>query len=412
MKAFSRLAVLTALLFCTCPALQAQEDGLIRKLGNMLTRLNKVYDTTYVFKLDMPGVVSPTADLIWTGINLHRDISYKEGTGDFQGFSTVDTHLARRLFEKAGLGLSYGSLAFGYTVELARNGTQRNKYNNFSFVRPRFGISFQYYRIHEYMAGVYRIPEIPDFEMTLESGEPGQMRHLVVDGFYFFNPERFSYLATTGRNVVQRRSGGSWLASVCYSQGEYGYKRTDAIVLDFPDHIGVLRTGALSLGGGYSFNWVPYHRDPGGDGLDGFRNLTFNLTFVPRVTLYNHLFVTQYGYPNPDEAVKMYQKEFGHLPDEKDLDAVIYDYRLEKAWEGAPSREYSFFKPALTLSAHAGFIYSWKRYFICLTADFERFGFKGVETTSLDSYDNWLYKTVARGSFYNVTTRVQFNVRF
>ena len=135
MKAFSRLAVLTALLFCTCPALQAQEDGLIRKLGNMLTRLNKVYDTTYVFKLDMPGVVSPTADLIWTGINLHRDISYKEGTGDFQGFSTVDTHLARRLFEKAGLGLSYGSLAFGYTVELARNGTQRNKYNNFSFPR-------------------------------------------------------------------------------------------------------------------------------------------------------------------------------------------------------------------------------------------------------------------------------------
>ena len=35
MKAFSRLAVLTAMLFCTCPALQAQEDGLIRKLGNV-----------------------------------------------------------------------------------------------------------------------------------------------------------------------------------------------------------------------------------------------------------------------------------------------------------------------------------------------------------------------------------------
>lgn len=412
MKTFSRLAVLTALLFCAFPALQAQEDGLIRKLGRKLTTLNKVYDTTYVFKLDMPVVVSPTADLIWTGINLHRDISYRAGTGDFQGLSTVDTHLARRLFEKAGLGLSYGSLAVGYTVEIGGNGTRRNKYNHFSFVRPRFGINFQYYRIHEYMAGVYRIPDIPDFEMSLESREPGQMRHLVVDGFYFFNPERFSYLATTGRNVVQRRSGGSWIASVCFSQSEYGYNRTDGIVLDLPDHVGVLRTGALSLGGGYSFNWVPYHRDPRGEGLDGFRNLAFNLTFVPRFSLYNHLFVTQYGYPNPDEAAKMYQKEFGYLPDEKNLGTVLYDYRLEKAWTGAPSREYSFLKPALILSAHAGFIYSWKRYFICLTADFERFGFKGVETTSLDSYDNLLYKTVARGSFYNVTTRVQFNVRF
>ena len=376
MKTAFRLAVVTALLFCALPSLRAQEDGFFRKIGHRLTRFSTVYDTTYVYQLDLPGVVSPAADLIWTGINLYRDISLQKVVGE-KALYSVENHLARDLFEKAGAGISYGNLAFNYTVELNRHDTRRNKYYNFSLIRPRFAVNFQYYHIHEYLAGTLVPVDAPDVSVDFTSWEPGQMRHVVIDGIYFFNPEHFSYLATTGRNVVQRRSGGSWLATACYSQGEYKYDKSDGIVQEFPDRIGRLQTGSVSFGGGYSFNWVPYHRAPHGDSFKGLRNLTFNATLLPRISLYEHMLVTQYN----DQA-------------------------------NSREKDRNFFRPTLNLSAHAGFIYSWSRYFICATADFERYGFRKLETVNHEPFDDLNYKTVTWGNFYSITTRIQFNVRF
>lgn len=411
MKTAFRLAVVTALLFCALPSLRAQEDGFFRKIGHRLTRFSPVYDTTYVYQLDLPGVVSPAADLIWTGINLHRDVSLQKVVGE-KALYSVENHLARDLFEKAGAGISYGNLAFNYTVELNRHDTRRNKYYNFSLIRPRFAVNFQYYHIHEYLAGTLVPVDAPDVSVDFTSWEPGQMRHVVIDGIYFFNPEHFSYLATTGRNVVQRRSGGSWLATACYSQGEYKYDKSDGIVQEFPDRIGRLQTGSVSFGGGYSFNWVPYHRDARGVHLKGFRNLTINVTCLPRVSLYNHLFVTEYDYPSLEEATRMYEREFGHLPSEEELKTELEDYRLSKGREDETARDYSFFHPRLNLSAHVGFIYSWDRFFICATADFARYGFRPLETVIWDEDVNWYFKTVTRGNFYDITAHIQFNVRF
>ena len=380
MKTAFRLAVVTALLVCALPSLRAQEEGFFRKLNRKLTTPSRVYDTSYVYQLDLPGVVSPAADLIWTGINLHRDVSIQKVGGEEELYY-IENHLSRELFEKAGVGISYGTLAFNYTFELNRHDTRRNKYYNFSFIRPRFAVNFRYYHIHEYLAGTLVPVDTPSASVDFTSQDPGQMRHVVIDGIFFFNPEHFSYLATTGRNVVQRRSAGSWLATACYSQGEYKYDKSDGVVQEFPDHIGRLQTGAFSFGGGYSFNWVPYHRAPHGDSVRGFRNLTINATLMPRISLYDHVLVTQYKDP-----------------------------AKSREWE--VSKDHNFFLPALHLSAHAGFIYSWSRYFICATADFERYGFRKLETVSHEASDGRNYKTLTRGSFYSVTTRIQFNVRF
>lgn len=415
MKPASRLAVLTALFFCALPALQAQEStGFFRKIHKKLTTFSRVYDTTYVYQADLPRVISPTADLIWTGIQLHRDISYADEADypNFRDLLSAETNLARQFYKKAGLRFCYGSLALDYSFELDRHGTARNQYNNFSFVRPRFGVSFQYYKVHDYLAGTARIPDLPDEIIDFESTAPAQLRQLLFDGFYFFNPGHFSYQATTGRNVIQRRSGGSWMASVCYTQGEYKFDLADGIVHEFPDHIGKFQAGAVSLGGGYSFNWVPYHRDARGVHLKGFRNLTINVTCLPRVSLYNHLFVTEYDYPSLEEATRMYEREFGHLPSEEELKTELEDYRLSKGREDETARDYSFFHPRLNLSAHVGFIYSWDRFFICATADFARYGFRPLETVIWDEDVNWYFKTVTRGNFYDITAHIQFNVRF
>lgn len=51
-----------------------------------------------------------------------------------------------------------------------------------------------------------------------------------------------------------------------------------------------------SIGGGYSVNFVLWHKDPTGTKDKGLRNLTVNLTAMPVITLYNYLKATSYEY--------------------------------------------------------------------------------------------------------------------
>ena len=44
-----------------------------------------------------------------------------------------------------------------------------------------------------------------------------------------------------------------------------------------------------SIGGGYSVNFVPWHKDPVGPRDEGLRNITINLTAMPVLTLVNRL---------------------------------------------------------------------------------------------------------------------------
>ncbi|MCR4824750.1 MAG: DUF4421 domain-containing protein [Bacteroidales bacterium] len=407
--------IFLVLLLCALPSLRAEgADGFFQKLVYSLNTPSKVFDSLYVYRLDNPWTVSLNGDLIWTGINLHRVngiVSEDHEGNDFQ----ITSFLDRQFFKKIGAGFSLGSLALGYTAEIDRHGTKRNKYLNFSFLRPRFGVSFQYYTIHEYLDGYVIDTALPDEQFPFRSWEPGLMRNMVIDGFYFFNPEHFSYMATTGRNTIQRRSAGSWVASVCYTQGEFKYNLTDGIVLEFPDNLGKIRTGALAIGGGYSFNWVPYHRAPNGHSTKGFRNLTINATLLPRVTLYNHVHLTKYSYIDEIEAMRRYEKEYGPVKTEEDfenMERIVWQYERDSAQEDETLRSSRFFHPTLNLSARTGFIFSWERFFICATTVFNRYSFRDMEVLQPDPDYGFHYKSTIRGNFFDVTTRVQLNIRF
>ena len=64
-------------------------------------------------------------------------------------------------------------------------------------------------------------------------------------------------------------------------------------------------TMQASVGGGYSVNFVPWHRDPVGPRDEGLRNLTINLTAMPVITLFNSLKTTAYEY---DEDMNLGEK--------------------------------------------------------------------------------------------------------
>ena len=57
-------------------------------------------------------------------------------------------------------------------------------------------------------------------------------------------------------------------------------------------------------------------------------------------------------------------------------------------------------------------IFSWDRYFLCSIVTFNRYHFKGVETVTLDEQTRERYRTLTGGVFYDISARVQLNVRF
>ena len=57
-------------------------------------------------------------------------------------------------------------------------------------------------------------------------------------------------------------------------------------------------TMQASVGGGYSVNFVPWHKDPVEARDKGLRNLTINLTAMPVLTVFNYLKTTAYEMNN------------------------------------------------------------------------------------------------------------------
>lgn len=64
------------------------------------------------------------------------------------------------------------------------------------------------------------------------------------------------------------------------------------------------RTYQFSLGAGYSYNWVLYHRNAvSSKDFRDLRNLTFNATAIPLLTLVNEMRMTHVIPPNAKEEV-------------------------------------------------------------------------------------------------------------
>jgi hypothetical protein len=384
-----KLRLLPLILLLTFPSLataQEEGDGWLKRTARSVIRmpvtLSRVFDTTYVYKLDRNWVTSLDADLIWTGMQTRSDVGLAEAPEGSPQTHTAG-HLRHNMFQKVGAGVSYGSLQLAYTVEVGKKSAERNKYTRFSFTRPHFGTSIQYYVINDYLDGSMTDDANPGVSTPFSSEYPVQLRSLIGDVFYFFSPDRLAYSAINGNYLIQRRSGGSWLLRACYTQGQLQYDLRDALVQDSRDHFGRYRSGEISLGGGYSYNWVPLHRAPAGHSTRGLRNLTLNATVVPGFTFYNHIHSTAYDYSSPTQPV-----------------------------EGKTVRGHIFGLPGLTLAARAGFSFSWERFLLCSTVSYNRSVYRGAESVNLDPQTRLRYRTQTHGSFYDVTARIQLCYRF
>ena len=124
--------------------------------------------------------------------------------------------------------------------------------------------------------------------------KPGQIRSFLLDAFYAFNRRTFAYSAAYRGNLFQKRSAGSWMFGSKVILGEYRVD-PEELIARMINGQGRQTTAQVSLGGGYSYNLVPFHRQPYAERDKGLRNLTINATFLPMVTFFNQFTSTAYN---------------------------------------------------------------------------------------------------------------------
>jgi len=292
------ILLLTGLAF---PAVAQEKDPLYRRVLEKIRTLDAGLDPAFIYQLDPHWSVALTGGVRQAGIRQDYSFLTNMSRMDDHGIieerdspSWMSSSLQGPVEGVAGLQVGYGNVGLSFSQRVSRNGEDRNRNFSFDYLSSGYAVQLQYFDFTQPMDFRLTISEPGEWDYYSDGGKtrnPGRMQTFIADMFYFFNNQRFSYPAVYKGTKIQRRSAGSWM---------FGTKVINSILENDPEEELSLWTGGLakestlqvSVGGGFSYNYVPFHRQPAGNGLKGLRNLTFNVTFLPMVTLFNQFTTT------------------------------------------------------------------------------------------------------------------------
>jgi hypothetical protein len=375
-----RITLLALALFLSALTLAAQEEqptGLARIGLNYLKSLTapkKHFDSTYVFQPTLKWSASLESELLHTRADLFSDLTITDLSYNPEIIhGTMETGMQSRPCRKVGLAAGYGSLHFGYGIDLGKKKEDRNTYFSFGITTPAYGAQIRYYKTHQLPRGELNIEGADPVSLT--SSYPGELRDLTVDGFYAFNRHRFVYTAAYNGRILQRRSAGSWMVTAKFVLGDFSLNPADDQWIRLND-LQRYTTRQFSVGGGYSFNWVILHRDPSNPATAaGLRNLTVNVTALPMFSFLN-------------------------------------DIQTEQSRSGGPFKVRYKGQPAFTPTLNSGVNWSLGRFCLNISAHYSRFGFQGVETEVTEEDGYFRTKVKTSGTFHDISVKGSVTVRF
>lgn len=286
------LAIITCL--CCLISLQAQENTFWRKVNYFLTKpavidTLRIYQPKPCFSL---GVFN-------TGqkASFHTNIKFNLEMGErtIPGISTY--RLSENFCDKVGLEVGYGNVSLGYGLEVGHKSAWKKSAFAFNVVGKSWGVHLNYSKItNPFTSGLTLGNEGDSLYIHDEftSKESASLRSFTIDGYYVFNNKRFAFPAAYKMGLVQRRTAGSWMLTARYMQGRL--YNSPEVAWDSYNLLDCFSTIQASIGGGYSVNFVLWHRDPVGPRDEKLRNLTLNLTAMPVITMVNYLKTTSYEY--------------------------------------------------------------------------------------------------------------------
>ena len=374
---------------CCLPAYSQRSDSFWSRIVDMISAPSMELDPRAVYQPPARWNVAVSGELHQAGITQDNTLDYifthDENAGDgselLQAFASAK--LLGGVDKVIGLQAGYGNFSLGWNKRIGGDKASTNTSFSFDYLAPGYALQLQYFN--------FRRPV--DYEMKIalgngwgnleESGQtetPGRMTTFIADLFYAFNRRSFAYSAVYKGNVVQRRSAGTWMFGVKYLQGLVEYD-PDELISEML--FGMVRqdTRQVSFGGGFSYNLVPFHRQPGVDG-EGLRNLTINLTAIPMVTLFNQFSSTM----------------------KSDI------LEGDPAW----TRNVINGKLHVNYVFKAGAIYSWDRFFIGLSGSYDSYNYKGSTNVPEEKsgYDIEFDKVQSSGRFSRWSASLKLCVKF
>ena len=288
-----RLLIIIAF-FLGVSSLQAQERTFWHKINYFLTK-PAVVDTTRIYQ-PKPcfslGLFSTGQKAVFnTNVKFNIDI-------DGQSVPGLSTYrLSENLCKKVGLEVGYGNISLGYGFEVGHKSAWKKSAFAFNIIGKSWGVRFNYFKITNPFTSELTLGNEGDslyIHDEIVSKESAILRNFAIDGYYVFNNKRFAYPAAYKIGLVQRHTAGSWMLTARYMQGRL-FNSPEA-AWDSYNLLDCFSTMQASIGGGYSVNFVLWHKDPVGPRDEKLRNLTINLTAMPVITLVNYLTTTSYEY--------------------------------------------------------------------------------------------------------------------
>ena len=277
---------------------------------------------------------------------------------------TFTSHSDNGLTTAVGVAIAYRSYGIGFSKIV--NGTGSNFSIGFSGSKYAINASIKSYESDS--------PEIK-FDGTAwgepihsrekaKIDDPIKVRTFFIDGYYFFNGSKFSYLSAYSPSLIQRRSAGSLFVGAMYSHARVNFgSENDADMIIAMQGIERVKSNQWSMGAGYAYNWVPA------------KNLTVNCTVMPMLTLYNRNTVYRY------DIKEIINEDFNRLDDEEywiddetsdeSTGDLLKKYPLNK--EKTPNRV------RLNFDARVSLIYHWTNMFVRAYGQFNRFSFGGED---------------------------------
>ena len=384
--------ILTILLllpaFCF-PAYSQRPDSFWGKIVNKISAPSMELNPSAVYQPAARWSVAVSGELHQAGATQENTIDYifTEEEVAVGGSELLQAYASTKLLggvdKVVGLQVGYGNLSLGWNHRVGGDRANTNTSFSFDYLAPGYALQLQYFdfrRPADYEMRIGVGGDWGDIEDSGQTEKPGRMTTFIADAFYAFNRHSFAYSAVYKGNVVQRRSAGTWMFGVKYLQGLFEYD-PDELVSDLL--FGMVRqdTRQVSFGGGFSYNLVPFHRQPGPDG-EGLRNLTFNVTAIPMVTLFNQFSSTMKNNFLGEDPVLTRNVINGKL-------LVNYVFK-------------------------AGAIYSWDRFFVGVSGSYDSYKYKGSTNVPEEMSDEFVEfgKIYSSGLFSRWSASLKLCVKF
>ena len=273
--------LLSFFLFVIAISAKAQGVDYYIEMGKDFVEKPKNIDTNYVYQYPPRLSLALTGKIQQVGFMAYSDFKLY----DVIPGSSV-SYLDEGMYKKIGLEASYGGMSLGFDVQVGVKSATKRRSLAFGIQNLKWGVRVRYFGIKNHIINNITIGNPGDDYYTNDikkSSGLGNLRNLSIDGYWMLNHRKFSYTATNIMNVVQKHTAGSFMLGARFMWSDLDTKE------DLNGLFEAYSAIQFAIGGGYSANIVLWNRDKVNHDDRTVRNLTFNITAMPVLSLVNYL---------------------------------------------------------------------------------------------------------------------------